>query len=117
MLIIFGLHTMGVLQDRRLYWRSAVQTNTKPASLLGAMLVGIAFAFGWTPCIGPILAAILAVAARAGDRSARASCCWRSTRSASAIPFLLTSLAINQFFVAFAQIRRHYHTIEIVSGL
>ena len=62
-IIIFGLHTMGVLRIEWLYQEKRVQTNKRPAGFLGATLVGIAFAFGWTPCIGPILAGILAIAA------------------------------------------------------
>ena len=61
-IILFGLHMMGVLKIGWLYSEKRVQTNRKPAGFFGAMLVGIAFAFGWTPCIGPILSAILLVA-------------------------------------------------------
>src|SRR5687768_10915167 len=61
--IVFGLHTMGVLRIEWLYQEKRVQTTARPAGFIGATLVGIAFAFGWTPCIGPILAGILAIAA------------------------------------------------------
>ena len=79
------------------------------------MLVGIAFAFGWTPCIGPILGGILAIAG-SKDTVSEGVRCWRSTRSGLGIPFLLTSLAINQFFARTKRIRKHYHAIELVSG-
>ena len=62
-IIIFGLHTMGVLRIEWLYQEKRVQTTTRPVGFVGAVLVGMAFAFGWTPCLGPILAGILAVAA------------------------------------------------------
>lgn len=115
LLIIFGLHTIGVFKIPFLLNEARVQANTKPASLLGAMVVGISFAFGWTPCIGPILAAILAVASQ--QDSVNQGIALLSIYSLGlAIPFLLTALAINQFFNAFKKIRRHYHTIEIVSG-
>jgi cytochrome c-type biogenesis protein len=115
LLIIFGLHTMGVFKIEWLLQEKRVQANTKPASMLGAVIVGISFAFGWTPCIGPILSAILLVAAQ--QDSVGQGIVLLSTYSLGlAIPFLLTALAINQFFVAFAKIRRHYHAIEIVSG-
>ena len=114
-IIIFGLHTMGVLRIEWLYQEKRVQTNRRPAGLVGAALVGMAFAFGWTPCIGPILAGILAVAATretVGDGIRLLS----AYSLGLGVPFLATALAINRFFAAFAKIRRHYHKIEVVSG-
>jgi len=114
-IILFGLHTMGVLRIGWLYREKRVQTTKKPASLLGAMLVGVAFAFGWTPCIGPILAAILFVAG--AQETVRQGVILLAVYSAGlAIPFIATSLAINHFFSAFAKIRRHYKAIEVASG-
>ena len=92
-----------------------MQVDAKPRSVIGAFLVGLAFAFGWTPCIGPILAGILAVAASQDT-------VWKGVQLLAVyslglgVPFLITALAINQFFAAFARIRRHYHAIEVVSG-
>jgi cytochrome c-type biogenesis protein len=114
-IIIFGLHTMGVLKINWLYAEKRVQTVRKPAGAVGALLVGIAFAFGWTPCIGPILAAILAVAA-AEDTVGRGVRLLAVYSLGLGIPFLVTSLAVNQFFAAFARIRRYYHAIEVTSG-
>ena len=115
-IIIFGLHTMGVLRIGWLYREKRFQSSNRPTSLVGAMLVGIAFAFGWTPCIGPILAAILTVAA--GQETVGEGIRLLAVYSAGlAIPFLMTSLAINSFFTAFAKIRRYYHAIEVVSGM
>ena len=115
LMIIFGLHTMGVFKIGGCCRKSACRPTTSRSSLLGAMLVGISFAFGWTPCIGPILAAILLVAAAAGIGRPRHRAAVVYSLGL-AIPFLLTALAINQFFVAFTKIRRYYHAIEIVSG-
>ncbi|MGE0592041.1 MAG: cytochrome c biogenesis CcdA family protein [Vicinamibacterales bacterium] len=114
-LIIFGLHTMGVLRIGWLYNEKRVQTSRKPAGPFGALLVGIAFAFGWTPCIGPILAGILAVAA-AQDTIGHGVRLLLVYSAGLAVPFLATSLAIDRFFSAFARIRRHYHAIEVTSG-
>src|SRR5262245_62970500 len=61
-LIVFGLHTMGVFRLAFLETEKRVHAQRKPAGPLGAMLVGVAFAVGWTPCIGPILGGILAIA-------------------------------------------------------
>jgi len=114
-IVLFGLHTMGVLRIQWLYQEKRVQTQQKPAGFIGAMLVGIAFAFGWTPCIGPILAGILAIAAtRSGvGEGVRLLAAYSL---GLAVPFFATALAINRFFGALSRIRRHYHTIELVSG-
>jgi len=114
-IIVFGLHTMGVFRLQFLEMEKRAHAQAKPAGLLGAMFVGVAFAFGWTPCIGPILAAILAVA---GSRdSVREGVLLLATYSLGlAIPFILTSLAIDRFFALTSKIRRHYHAIEMVSG-
>jgi cytochrome c-type biogenesis protein len=114
-LIVFGLHTMGIFRISFLEAEKRVHAQRKPAGPLGAMLVGVAFAFGWTPCIGPILGGILAIA---GSRnSVGEGITLLAVYSLGlGIPFLLTSLAINQFFGAAKRIRRYYHAIELVSG-
>jgi cytochrome c-type biogenesis protein len=115
LIVLFGLHTMGLLKISWLYAEKRVQTTRKPTSLVGAMLVGVAFAFGWTPCIGPILAAILTIAA--GQDTVMKGIELLAVYSLGlGIPFMLTSLAINQFFAAFARIRRYYLAIEVASG-
>ena len=114
-IILFGLHTMGLLKIGWLYAEKRMHTQRKPAGPFGAFLVGIAFAFGWTPCIGPILAAILAIAA-AQETIGQGVQLLAVYSLGLGIPFIATSLAINKFFTAFARIRRHYHTIEMVSG-
>ena len=114
-LIVFGLHTMGVFRLSFLEAEKRVHSQRKPAGPLGAMLVGVAFAFGWTPCIGPILGGILAIAG--SKNSVGEGITLLAVYSLGlGIPFLLTSLAINQFFGAAKRIRRYYHAIELVSG-
>ena len=114
-LIVFGLHTMGVFRLAFLENEKRVHSQTKPAGPLGAMLVGVAFAFGWTPCIGPILGGILAIAG--SKNSVAEGITLLAVYSLGlGIPFLLTSLAINQFFGAAKKIRRYYHAIELASG-
>jgi len=115
-IIVFGLHTMGVLRLGWLYSEKRVHTTRRPASVLGAVLVGIAFAFGWTPCIGPILAAILAVAATKETVGEGVQLLGAYSLGLG-IPFLATALAIDRFFAAFARIRRHYRAIEMAAGL
>jgi cytochrome c-type biogenesis protein len=114
-IIVFGLHTMGVFRIAALETEKRVQTRKRPAGPLGAVLVGIAFAFGWTPCIGPILGGILVVAG--AKETVREGVLLLAVYSLGlGIPFLLTSLAIDRFFAVSKRIRRHYHTIELVSG-
>jgi cytochrome c-type biogenesis protein len=115
-IILFGLHMMGVLRIGWLYSEKRVQTQRKPAGFFGAMVVGVAFAFGWTPCIGPILAAILAVAA-AQESVGQGVKLLAVYSLGLGVPFIATSLAINQFFAASARIRKHYHAIEVTSGV
>src|SRR5215831_13624682 len=115
-LIVFGLHTMGVCRLAFLESERRSQSQRKPAGPLGAMLVGVAFVFGWTPCIGPILGGILAIAG--SKNSVREGITLLAVYSMGlGIPFLLTSLAINQFFGAAKRIRRYYHGIERASGM
>lgn len=115
LIILFGFHTMGLLKIGWLYREKRVQTSRKPAGPMGAMLVGLAFAFGWTPCIGPILSAILIVAAEQ-ETIGQGVRLLAAYSLGLGIPFIVTSLAINQFFAAFGRIRRHYQAIEVASG-
>ncbi len=114
-IIVFGLHTMGVLRIEWLYQERRLQTSRKPAGFVGAGLVGIAFAFGWTPCIGPILAGILAVAG-AQETVGHGVRLLAVYSLGLGVPFLVTALMIDRFFAAKTRISRYYHTIELVSG-
>jgi cytochrome c-type biogenesis protein len=114
-IIIFGLHLAGVFRIKWLDKDTRVQTSGRPASPIGAFLVGLAFAFGWTPCIGPILGGILAIAG--SKNSVGEGVGLLAVYSAGlGIPFLVTSLAIDRFFVASKRIRKYYKPIEIASG-
>lgn len=115
LIIVFGLHMMGVFRLAFLENEKRAQSQRKPAGPIGALLVGIAFAFGWTPCIGPILAGILVVA---GSRETigEGVLLLAVYSLGLGVPFLLTSLAIDRFFSVAAAIRRHYHAIELTSG-
>jgi cytochrome c-type biogenesis protein len=115
LIIVFGLHMMGVFRLAFLDTEKRAHTQRKPAGPLGALLVGIAFAFGWTPCIGPILAGILVVA---GSRETigEGVLLLAIYSLGLGVPFVLTSLAIDRFFSVAAAIRRHYHAIELTSG-
>ena len=114
-LIVFGLHTMGVFRLAFLETEKRVHAQRKPAGPLGAMLVGVAFAFGWTPCIGPILATVLALAA-ASETIFRGVLLLAAYSAGLAIPFLLTALGIGQFLKFYQRFRKHLHAVELFSG-
>ena len=115
LIILFGLHMMGVFRLAVLDTEKRAQAQRKPTGPLGAFLVGLAFAFGWTPCIGPILAGILVVAG-SRDTIGEGVLLLAVYSLGLGIPFLLTSVAIDRFFSVAAAIRRHYRAIEMTSG-
>jgi cytochrome c-type biogenesis protein len=113
--IIFGLHLAGVFRIKWLDMDTRQQTSTRPAGLFGAFLVGVAFALGWTPCIGPILGGILVIAG--SKETVSEGVALLAVYSAGlGVPFILTAVAMDRFFLASARIRKHYKTIERVSG-
>lgn len=113
--VIFGLHTMGVFRIPFLDYERRFRAKSRPTGLLGAFLVGMAFAFGWSPCVGPILGAILAYAA---TEETLIQGIWLLAWYAMGlgIPFLASALAINSFFSLFSWIRRRFRTVEFISG-
>ena len=115
LIIVFGLHMMGAFRLAFLDSEKRAKTERKPAGPVGAFLVGLAFAFGWTPCIGPILAGILVVAG-SRDTVGEGVLLLAVYSAGLGVPFLLTSIAIDRFFSVAAAIRRHYHAIELTSG-
>jgi len=115
-IIIFGLHLTGLLKIGFLYQDKRFHSAGKPATAMGAFLIGLAFAFGWTPCIGPILAAILGLAA-SQDTIAAGVGLLALYSLGLAVPFLLTSLGINQFLKFYNRFRAHLHQVEVFSGV
>lgn len=114
-IIVFGLHTMGVFKLPFLNYEKRFHQNQKSAGLIGSFLVGLAFAFGWTPCIGPILGAILGVAA--SSESVGQGILLLSVYSLGlGIPFLLAGLFVESFFRLSGGIKKQFHLIEKVSG-
>jgi cytochrome c-type biogenesis protein len=89
-------------------------TSTKPG-LLSGFFLGFAFAFGWTPCIGPILATVLALAA-ASDTIARGILLLAVYSAGLAVPFLLTALGIGRFLKFYQRFRKYLHAVELLSG-
>ena len=114
-LIVFGIHLTGLIKINALYKDKRFHNVQKPRGLLGALVLGLAFAFGWTPCIGPILAGILTLAST--KQTVTEGMFLLAVYSAGlGIPFLLTSLALNQFLAFYGRFKKHFHTVEVVSG-
>lgn len=115
-IIILGLHTAGIFKINWLLSEKRANVESKPLGLLGAYVVGLAFAFGWTPCIGPILGAILLYASQQ-DTVTQGVVLLSAYSAGLGIPFILSALAVNWFFKAFGRIRAHMRMVEIVSGV
>ncbi len=114
-IILFGLHMTHLLPLKFLYYEKRVQINKKPLGFLGSFLVGTAFAFGWTPCIGPILAGILAYAGTQ-ETVYQGILLLGSYSLGLGIPFILTGLSINRFLNALDKAKKHFSLIEKISG-
>jgi cytochrome c-type biogenesis protein len=114
-IILFGLHFLGLLRIPFLYVEKRYHADMQGASLAGAYLMGLAFAFGWTPCVGPILATVLAVAAQ--EQSLYRGIWLLLLYSAGlGVPFLLAAVAIRQFLGFMQRFRRHLGRMEKVMG-
>lgn len=114
-IIVMGLHFLGLTRIGFLM-REGRLTAPKPVGLWGAYVMGLAFAFGWTPCIGPILAAILSVAA-AEATVTKGAMLLAFYSAGLGIPFLLAAFAIEQFSSLFARMKRQLHNIERAMGV
>jgi cytochrome c-type biogenesis protein len=114
-IIIFGLHLTGIFKIKALYTDARLHGVKGGSTILGAFLIGFAFAFGWTPCLGPILSAILVVASQE-DKVARGILLLTVYSLGLAVPFLMTSLLMERFLKFYSRFRSHMHALEIVSG-
>lgn len=116
LIIVFGIHITGVIPINLLLGEKRFTIHRKPAGYLGSFIVGLAFAAGWTPCIGPILASILMVAAT--EESVFHGIALLLTYSMGlAIPFFLSSLAMHQFLILFNRFKKYIRLFELVTGL
>src|ERR1700674_5760427 len=113
-IIVMGLHFLG-LTRLALLMREKRWEMAKPVGLWGAYVMGLAFAFGWTPCIGPILAAILAVAA-SKDTVAKGAGLLAVYSAGLGIPFILSALAVEPCAAFIARFKRHLELVEKTMG-
>ena len=113
-IIIMGLHLLGLFRIGLLYREARVEVG-RSASVWGAYLLGLAFAFGWTPCIGPILAAILALAG-SETSVARGALLLGAYSAGLGIPFVLAALAMKPFVAFLKRVRSRFGMIEKAMG-
>jgi cytochrome c-type biogenesis protein len=116
LIVILGLHMTGIFRIGFLEYEKRIHVRENALGLLGVFLIGAAFAFGWTPCIGPILAAILGLAAQQ-DTVGSGVALLGSYSLGLGLPFLATGLAINGFMGVYRRLRKHMRAIEIACGI
>jgi cytochrome c-type biogenesis protein len=114
--LLVGLYLVGAFKIAALERYLQFDLKDKPAGYLGSVLVGITFAVAWTPCVGPILGATLALASTAGEVS-RGTLLLSSYAAGLALPFFLSALAINSFLRFSQQLRPYVQAIHIAGGL
>ena len=114
-IVAMGLHFLGVWRVALFYREARVQVE-KPVGVWGAYVMGLAFAFGWTPCIGPILAAILAVAG-SEDTALKGAGLLAVYSAGLGLPFLGAALAIEPFFRFIKRFSQHFGKVEKVVGV
>jgi len=114
-IIIFGLHLTGLFKIKALYTDARLPNVKGSSTPLGAFVIGFAFAFGWTPCLGPILSGILAVAAEQSTL-VKGALLLAVYSLGLAMPFLLTALLMERFLKFYSRFRSHMHALEVASG-
>jgi cytochrome c-type biogenesis protein len=115
-IIAFGLHFLGVLRIPLLYREARYHAETQGIGYIGAYLIGLAFAFGWTPCIGPVLSAVLMVAANEASVAAGARLLFVYSLGLG-IPFILAAVAIGPFLGFMQRFKRHLGRVEKAMGI
>jgi cytochrome c-type biogenesis protein len=114
-IILFGLHLTGVFKIKALYTDARLHSVKGGSTAWGAFVIGFAFAFGWTPCVGPVLTVILTFAA-GQDSIIKGVTLLAIYSMGLAVPFLLTALGVERFLKFYSRFRAHMHAIEVASG-
>ena len=117
LIFLFGIHLSGLFHFGVLLGEKRVHLQRKPTGLLGTLLVGIAFAAGWTPCIGPILGGILALVASTSGNYLRGILLLTAYSAGLGIPFLISGLLFHGFLSFFNRFKRHIRILEFFTGL
>ena len=116
LIIVLGIHFTGVINIPFLQMEKRFEFRKKPLGYLGSFFVGVVFAAGWTPCIGPILSTILIYASTAKNYTTGVYLLTAYSMGLG-IPFFLSSLAFNAFLSAFDRIKRYMRWITLISGI
>jgi cytochrome c-type biogenesis protein len=116
LILLVGLYLLGLFKVSAFerYWQ--FNLKDKPAGYLGSILAGITFAVAWTPCVGPVLGAILALAGSSAEPS-RGVLLLASYAAGLALPFFLSAIAINSFFQFSQAFRRYIHAFHLAGGI
>jgi len=114
-IILFGLHLTGIFKIKALYTDARMHSVKGSSTPYGAFLIGFAFAFGWTPCLGPILTVILGFASQE-DTLVKGILLLAVYSLGLAVPFLLTSVLMERFLKFYSRFRSHMHALEVASG-
>ncbi len=115
-IILFGLHFLGLLRIPLLYSEARFRTDMQGASFAGAYVMGLAFAFGWTPCIGPVLATVLTLAANEASVGAGVRLLFVYSLGLG-IPFILAAVAVGPFLGFLKRFRQHLGRVEMAMGV
>jgi cytochrome c-type biogenesis protein len=116
LIFLFGVHLTGLFHFGVLLGEKRVQIHRKPSGFLGTFVVGVAFAAGWTPCIGPILGGILTLAAGTTGTATRGILLLAAYSAGLGIPFLISGLLLHGFLSFFNRFRKHIRVMEIFTG-
>ena len=116
LVIILGLHFIGILRLKFLDREKKIHLKKKPLGYLGTCLVGIAFGAGWTPCVGPILGAILTMAATT-QNILKGIVLLTFYSAGLGLPFFLSAIILHKFFEYFKTIRKYFRIISIAGGV
>jgi cytochrome c-type biogenesis protein len=117
LIFLFGVHLSGLFHFGVLLGEKRVHLRAKPAGFIGTLLVGIAFAAGWTPCIGPILGAILALTASSSGGIGRGVVLLSVYSAGLGVPFLLSGVLFHSFLAFFNRFKKHIRLVEIFTGV
>lgn len=117
LIFLFGLHLSGLFHFGVLLGEHRFHLRNKPSGFVGTLIVGIAFAAGWTPCIGPILGAILAIAASSSGGAGRGITLLAVYSVGLGVPFLVAGGLFHWFVNFFDRFKKHIRTVEIVTGI